>query len=299
MGVAMSEEAGQQVAGQPVEQSAAPQPIGQTASVDSGAEQQGYTPDQVNEWKRMAEQYQGARPMVESLVKSGIKTPDQLRSTLETYGQYRQFDETLKARGLDRNTLTTMFGGGQTQQPQGQQPQASSENLSVDTIRQVVGDEIRSIHLKTQHDQSQASEQAAIQRAVSEIVGQDKSMEPHVARLVKAAMAESPAFYDEGHPLADTAFRPRSEQEVAQVAQEVRSMLSALRGGQAVQQAQQALYGAQPKPGGPALQNGQAGDQNPENLPFYMLPREAQIAYATRISNETAQQLSQVPQPMR
>lgn len=294
----MSEEAGQQMAGQPVESSAAPQPIGQQAGVDSGAVNN-YTPEQVSEWKRTAEQYQGARPMVEYLVKSGIKSPDQLRSTLDTYNEYRQFDETLKARGVDRNTLASMFGGGQAQQPQGQQPQASSENLSVDTVRQVVGDEIRAFHLKSQHDQSQAAEQAAIQKAVSEIVGQDKSLEPHVARLVKAAMAESPAFYDEGHPLADTAFRPRSEQEVAQIAQEVRSVLSALRGGQAVQQAQQALNGAQPKPGGPALQNGQAGNPNPENLPFYMLPRETQLAMATQISNDTAQQLSRVPQPMR
>ena len=112
----------------------------------------------------------------------------------------------------------------------------------------------------------------------------------------KAKIADMDRFYPEGHPLADTAYRPLSEAEIKSIAGEVRQSLQELRGTQAVQNAQQALNGAR-QPSGGTLQTTAPNPQN--DIPLYQ-NREALMALATQIGQETNARLSQqYPTPMR
>jgi hypothetical protein len=292
----MSEDASLAAAGQPAPQMAAPQPAEQTASGQVGG-QTGQAPQPTVDpaIMRNAQAYAGARPIIDRLVQGGIKTPEQLDQLLGTASKFNTLNETLAKNNLNFDTLSQLLGTGGGQDPQADYQQQAGP-IGLDQVRSVVGEELRSHSLRNEHNSNAAAEQQTVKSVLAELAGGDEKVGAVAQMLFKAKIADMDRFYPEGHPLADTAYRPLSEAEIKSIAGEVRQSLQELRGTQAVQNAQQALNGAR-QPSGGTLQTTAPNPQN--DIPLYQ-NREALMALATQIGQETNARLSQqYPTPMR
>lgn len=266
----------EQIASQP----SAPQPVVQTAGQPvveqpsvPNTQSLPYSPDQVSSWKRQAEQYNGARPLIDTLVQSGVKTQEQLQSTLGLVSEYRQIDEQLTARGLDRNALRNLLSGPQVQQ----QAQPPAQAVTPDVVAKVVAEQFQARDLQAAHTAGVQAESQAFTRAVDEIAaGAPPEFRKIAETLLRTELDNSAPLYPEGHPYAGKYLRPVDPQTVQTVASQVKSTLMALRGQQAVQQAQAAI--AQVATGGGAFQTG-AGQAQAEK-PFYQRTAAEQEAIA-------------------
>jgi hypothetical protein len=290
----MSDDASLAAAGQPAPQTAAPQPAEQTASgIGSGQTGAVNQPTIDPAVLRNAQAYAGARPIIDRLVQNGVKSPEQLDALFGTASKFNQLNETLTRNNMSVDTLVQMFGAtAAPSQTAPQAPQASP--IGLDEVRSVVSDELRSHNLRNEHNAHVAAEQQAMASALDEVASGDEKLKGVAQMLFKAKVADMDRFYPEGHPLAETAYRPLRSEEIKQIAAEVRQAMQDLRGTQAVQQAQQALNGAR-QPSGGALQTTPASQNN--DVPLYQ-NRDALLAYVTQVAQQTQAQLSPRPTPM-
>lgn len=298
----MPDEASQGAAPQPVEQTAG-QPAQQTAGGDQGnqngqqAQQPQYSPDDVAKWQRGYEQYNGSRAILEQLGKAGIRSAEDFQAFASRAERYDNLSQTLGQHRLDPDTLTKMFSGGGGDE--GQQENSTGE-LTLDSVRQVVGDEIRSIELKRQHDQHQAAERSAMEKAIQGIVGDDNGIKDTASQLFKMAVSNKiqsePPLYPEGHPLANSAYRPLNQSEIGKIADDVKALLTSLRGQTAVSDANKALSGSPPASGQSPVSGGGGTD---DNRPLFMRSKEERMPLVKQVFEQNRARLSNVPQPMR
>lgn len=290
----MSDDASHAAAGQPALQTAAPQPAQQTASGDGSGQTGAVNQPAIDPAvMRNAQAYAGARPIIDRLVQNGVKSPEQLDALFGTVSKFNQLNDTLTKNNLTVDTLAAMFSG-QPAAPNQAPPTQQSAPIGLDQVRSVVGEELRSHSLRNEHNANYAAEQQAMTAALDGLAGGDEKIKGIAKMLFNAKVSELDRFYPEGHPLAETAYRPLSAAEIKQVSDEVKAALQDLRGTQAVQQAQQALN-APRQPSGGALQTAPGSANN--DVPIYQ-NREALMAYAQQIGQQTQAQLSRYPTPM-
>ena len=258
-----------QSAGQPAP--AAPQPDNaagslttQNAPNPTGQPTPQFDPNQVNQWKRHAEQYQGVRPMVDTLLQSGIKTQEELSSTLNLISKYREIDSALGSKGIDHQTLLSLFGNGN---PAPQQTQQPAGGPSADDIAKIVRQEFHARDLVSEHQALVQSARQAESEAVASIAGQNASDEYRqtVNSLLKSVLDQQAELYPDGHPLADKSFKPFSAEQIRSASEQVKAMLNTLRGGTQISQADAAMLAAA-SGGSGRLDTGGAAQPNPTML---------------------------------
>lgn len=210
-----------------------------------------YTPEQVQQWQRAANQYKGAEPLIQSLVQAGVKTPDELNAVLQARSHQSELDQMLQSRGMTRDGLFGLLGGTPVQQD----AQQSSTSLTREDVARVVSESLANRDIVQGHQRAETQEASAIQQAISGIAGQGSTPEfkALVESLVSFEVERARPLYHQGHPLYESALQPLAPGQIEGIVAKIRPMLDSARGNQALAQAQAAIAQV-PNPSGGQFQ---------------------------------------------
>jgi hypothetical protein len=203
-----------------------------------------FDPNQVSQWKRDAERYAGDRPLVDAAISAGFKTP-------ESFQTAAQLQAIANERGLDLNQLASVLQG---KQPAQEQPQ-EQKFLTPDDLVSVLDQR----DANAAHTSAAAAMEAAMSTTRNEIaqaVGIDAN-DPNLALIVESLenKALENNLYPEGHPLRDSKLKPLDASQYAQIKEQAIKTFAAIRGQQAVANANTALASVPTQPSGNGLQS--------------------------------------------
>lgn len=263
-----------------------------TAPQSPGSQTQSYDPNQVAQWKRQAEQYAGAKPLIDGLIQRGVKTPDDLQSKFGILSEYQELDSVLQQRGLDRSALRNLLSG-----PSGsQQPEQTgqSQTLTEQDVARVVDNTLEARELRSSHNAAVQAEKSAVEKAVGDIAGANSPAEYRqvVETLLRSRLDQEAGMYPDNHPLSQSAFQPLTADRVQAIAAEVKTTMDAIRGQQAVARAEAAMAAAGATGGGNLQTSGSA----PETAtPFYRKSDVEQLAAAKQAMDSAMQRVTNQP----
>lgn len=176
---------------------------------------------------RQAANYKGAAPMIQKLVDSGYKTPEDIDRIV---GQFKK----LQDLGLDADQLAMAFGGQREPEPAPDLGKGFDPNEISNLVSTKVAETLQHREVLGQHKSAFEKQTQSIEQAAREIAGENASESKIEAakRLIRDEIRSEPLFYDEGHPLADQEYRPYGDSEFAKVKEKVGSMFRELSGAQ-------------------------------------------------------------------
>jgi len=227
--------------------------------------------------QRMANGYQTSSGILRALSGAGIKSPEQIAELQKV----QSFQQSLTEKGISVDAMQSVFAG----EPNLPEDTSGPKYATVDDVRNV----LTTHSAETHHQSLMQAEQAQIAKLTNDLVG--STDDPNTRMIVELVVqkqvqeAEKNSLYPVDHPLATSAYAPLDEAKIAQIAEESKKILSAVKGAGLVSQAR----AAQAAMASPAGVNGlQSPASETDGGKPRKMTRDEQVAYLRSLNEQSA-----------
>lgn len=226
----------------------------------------GIDPAEFQRLQRIEQQYRGAAPLIDSMVKLGIKSPDDINRLHATHARIAKL-------GVDLDQLEQGMTTG-VQRDEGEFDPQQFEQRIVGRVQQEFA--------TREHESAMQQEQRLVEGLVGTLAGENapKQAKSAIQGIVTHLTLGRSELYPDGHPLAGQ-LKPLSAEQVREVQTEAEAIWNGVRNpslGTIAASAHTARAPAAPGGQGPS---GESAPTNPK--PAYLKPMDQRLARAREI----------------
>jgi len=185
----------------------APQTSGQAPETPSNngfsiPEGQRLVPEsEYTQYRRSHDQYKGAEPMIQAMVKAGYKTPEDIQKIAD-----------LRAQGFDLDSLARSF----KKPVSDREAETPTDQMTRDELMELLDNRDSKSSATFEHKTAFQKQNDMVQSLINELAGDDANdFDKGDWKLrIRGYMADNMVLYENGHPLAREDYRPYGEAEV-------------------------------------------------------------------------------------